>query len=81
MRKRIGKLGYCSLVLNTSADHLTIPDTSIHPHTCDLDVTKNIGNHSFTGIPICILNAPSVQLTETELKALHAMAGFCSYMA
>ncbi|MGW8958433.1 GAF domain-containing protein [Paenibacillus sp. NPDC055715] len=59
----------------------------MHPHTVDLDVTKNIGNHSFTGIPIrmkngqvygtiCILDAPSVQLTETELKALHAMAGF-----
>lgn len=85
------ELSYCSLVLDHPADHLTITETTIHPRTCDLDVTKTIGNHSFTGIPIrmkngqaygtiCILDAPSVHLTESELKALQAMAVFLGYV-
>ncbi|MXO76504.1 GAF domain-containing protein [Paenibacillus sp. OT2-17] len=85
------ELSYCSLVLDHPADHLTISETTIHPHTCDLDVTKTMGNHSFTGIPIrmkngqaygtiCILDAPSVHLTESELKALQAMAVFLGYV-
>ncbi|WP_058830290.1 sensor histidine kinase [Paenibacillus polymyxa] len=85
------ELSYCSLVLNHSADHLTISETSTHPRTCDLDVTKTIGNHSFTGIPIrmkdgqaygtiCVLDAPSAHLTETEIKALQAMAVFLGYV-
>ncbi|WP_311080553.1 HAMP domain-containing sensor histidine kinase [Paenibacillus polymyxa] len=85
------ELSYCSLVLDHPEDHLTISETTIHPHTCDLDVTKTMGNHSFTGIPIrmkngqaygtiCILDAPSVHLTEPELKALQAMAVFLGYV-
>ncbi|PNQ82366.1 HAMP domain-containing sensor histidine kinase [Paenibacillus sp. F4] len=85
------ELSYCSLVLNHSADYLIISETSTHPQTRDLDVTKTIGNHSFTGIPIrmkngqaygtiCILDAPSVHLTESELKALQAMAVFLGYV-
>jgi signal transduction histidine kinase len=85
------ELSYCSLVLDHPADHLTISETTIHPLTCDLDVTKTMGNHSFTGIPIrmkngqaygtiCILDAPFVHLTESELKALQAMAVFLGYV-
>ncbi|MDY7990552.1 HAMP domain-containing sensor histidine kinase [Paenibacillus polymyxa] len=85
------ELSYCSLVLNHSADYLTISETSTHPQTRDLDATKTIGNHSFTGIPIrmkngqaygtiCILDAPSVHLTQSELKALQAMAVFLGYV-
>lgn len=85
------EISYCSLVLNHTSGALIISDTLNHPLTRDLTVTRNLGNHSFTGVPIrmkngipygtlCILDTPSAQLSQSDLKTLKAMALFLGYV-
>lgn len=79
---------YCSLV---SGKAVYIPHTIEHPSTCQLPVTKGMGDHSFIGFPIvkqngqlfgtvCALHAPGYVFSKSEIQALHSMAIFMSYV-
>jgi len=82
---------YCSLVLRDKGSSLVITNTSEHPLTESMDVTNQLGNRFFVGIPImrrsgetfgtiCLMDDPNYVISETDMKTLQAMAVFLGYV-
>ncbi|MEK4665024.1 histidine kinase dimerization/phospho-acceptor domain-containing protein [Priestia sp. FSL H7-0729] len=82
---------YCSLVLEDKYKTLTIQDTCEHPMTRSMDVTSELGNRFFLGVPImrrsgeafgtiCLMDEPDYVISETDMKTLNAMAVFLGYV-
>ncbi|WP_053782763.1 GAF domain-containing sensor histidine kinase [Paenibacillus xylanivorans] len=82
---------YCSLVLRDKGSSLIITDTCEHPLTESMDVTGELGNRFFVGIPImrrsgetfgtiCLMDNPDYVISETDMKTLKAMAVFLGYV-
>ncbi|WP_458119611.1 ATP-binding protein [Paenibacillus sp. Z6-24] len=79
---------YCGLV---SRKAVYISHTLTHPYTCKLPVTANTGDHSFIGFPVllqngesfgtvCALHTPGYVFSKSEVKTMHSMAIFLSYV-
>ncbi|WP_052723596.1 GAF domain-containing sensor histidine kinase [Paenibacillus wulumuqiensis] len=79
---------YCGLV---SRKVVYISHTLTHPYTCELPVTANTGDHSFIGFPVllqngesfgtvCALHTPGYIFSKSEVKTMHSMAIFLSYV-
>ncbi|WP_046225454.1 ATP-binding protein [Paenibacillus dauci] len=79
---------YCSIV---SRKVVYIPHTLTHPYTCEMPVTASTGDHSFIGFPVllqsgesfgtvCALHTPGYIFSKSEVKTMHSMAIFLSYV-
>ncbi|WIV19657.1 ATP-binding protein [Paenibacillus polygoni] len=82
------KQSYCSLV---GREPVVISSTLEHPITKELDITGQIGNHSFVGVPIsyksgrlfgtlCVLDSSSAVIKDEDIQTLSSMAMFLSYI-
>ncbi|WP_053377358.1 sensor domain-containing diguanylate cyclase [Paenibacillus sp. FJAT-27812] len=82
---------FCSLVLNQTAPILNIPNTLNDPRTASLPFAKQLGAHSFVGIPvnaadqqssgaICILHSVPLHLDDRQLGFLTSLAAFLGYI-
>ncbi|MHA7579216.1 hybrid sensor histidine kinase/response regulator [Paenibacillus vandeheii] len=82
---------YCSLVLRVKEGSMVITDTCEHPLTESMNVTSELGNRFFVGIPIlrrsgeafgtiCLMDNPDYVISETDMKTLKAMAVFLGYV-
>ncbi|MDO7906398.1 histidine kinase dimerization/phospho-acceptor domain-containing protein [Paenibacillus sp. JX-17] len=85
-------LTYCSLVLEQGEGHLIIPSTASHPIVSSWNVTRELGDRSFIGVPvrtedgswcgtICALDDPSYSYSDEEIEVLQSMALFLGYAA
>ncbi|WP_366292773.1 histidine kinase dimerization/phospho-acceptor domain-containing protein [Paenibacillus sp. AN1007] len=83
---------YCSLVLKDKGNVITtISDTCEHSMTSSMNVTNELGNRFFLGVPImrrtgeafgtiCLMDNPGYVVSETDMKTLEAMAVFLGYV-
>jgi diguanylate cyclase (GGDEF)-like protein len=82
---------FCSLVLKQTAPILSIPNTLNDPRTASLPIFKQLGAHSFVGIPvktadqqsfgaICVLHNGPLHLDERQLGFLTSLAAFLGYI-
>lgn len=81
---------YCKLAAASDEEMLIIPNIKTNPTTASMDVTKNIGDASFFGIPItlrngrvvgtiCGLDEASVSLEQREIELIHSLADLFAY--
>ncbi|WP_160035188.1 hybrid sensor histidine kinase/response regulator [Paenibacillus sp. An7] len=82
------KQSYCSLV---GREPVVISSTLEHSVTKELDITVQIGDHSFVGVPIsyksgrlfgtlCVLDRSSAIIKDEDIQTLSSMAMFLSYI-
>lgn len=83
---------YCGLVLKDKGNIITtISDTCEHSMTSSMNVTNELGNRFFLGVPImrrtgeafgtiCLMDNPGYVVSETDMKTLEAMAVFLGYV-
>ncbi|TWI52899.1 sensor domain-containing diguanylate cyclase [Halalkalibacter nanhaiisediminis] len=82
---------YCSLVLQNRSSYLYISDTTTHPLSIDMDITSQLGACSFIGVPImtstnqcygtiCAMDRQDLELNDTHIGLLQAMASLFSYV-
>ncbi|GGF92469.1 response regulator [Paenibacillus abyssi] len=82
---------YCSLVIEGTTEPLVIEDTTSHPLTSELGVTKALGKCSFIGVPIwhkngnvfgtiCAMDRKPYNYSDRDIALLNSMATFLSYV-
>ena len=82
---------YCSLVTRSMADKVIVPSTQRSPLTVDMDVTRQIGDTAFIGVPImskdqkvygtiCGMDNQGYQYSDRDVDLLKTMATFLGYV-